>query len=67
MPVLQFCTGNLRFFDATIAVAADGWRFPYWRMTKEQDDLKEFMLVLRNALLMIVRYIERRYGLQPKV
>lgn len=27
------------------------------------DELKEFMLVLRQALLMVVKYIERRYGL----
>jgi hypothetical protein len=26
-----------------------------------EDDLKEFMLVLRNALLMIVRWIEKKY------
>jgi len=26
------------------------------------DELKEFMLVVRRALLMVVRYIERRYG-----
>jgi len=25
------------------------------------DDLREFMLVLRRALLMIVRWIEQRY------
>ena len=29
------------------------------------DDLREFMLVLRQALLMIVRWIENRYGIQP--
>jgi hypothetical protein len=27
-----------------------------------EDDLKEFMLVLKRALLMIVAYIDRRYG-----
>ena len=27
------------------------------------DELKEFLLVLRRALLMIVAYINRRYGL----
>jgi hypothetical protein len=29
-------------------------------------DLKEFFLVLRQALLMIVRWIEKRYGLESK-
>lgn len=28
------------------------------------EDMKQFMLVLRQALLMIVRYIEKRYGLE---
>ncbi len=28
------------------------------------DELKCFLLVLRQALLMIVRYIEKKYGLQ---
>lgn len=28
----------------------------------EQDELRQFMMVLRRALLMVVRYIERRYG-----
>lgn len=27
----------------------------------DQDELRQFMLVLRRALLMVVRYIERRY------
>jgi len=27
------------------------------------DDLHEFMLVLRQALLMVVAWIEKRYGL----
>lgn len=27
------------------------------------DDLREFMVVLRRALLMIVRWIERKYKL----
>lgn len=26
------------------------------------DELRAFLLVLRRALLLIVRYIERRYG-----
>jgi len=30
------------------------------------DDFKDFMLVLRKALLMIVRWIEKRYGLESK-
>lgn len=32
----------------------------------EQDDLREFMIVLRRALLMVVEWIERRYGLKRK-
>jgi hypothetical protein len=28
------------------------------------DDLRDFMLVVRDALLMIVRWIERRYGVR---
>jgi hypothetical protein len=28
---------------------------------KNRDDLREFMLVVRRALLMMVRWIERRY------
>jgi len=27
----------------------------------KQDDLREFLMVLRQALLMIVRWIEKRY------
>ena len=30
-------------------------------MTTERDELREFLLVVRRALLMIVAYIERRY------
>ena len=33
-------------------------------MTPKNDELREFMLVLRRALLMIVNYIEKRYGIQ---
>ncbi len=29
----------------------------------EGDDLREFMMVLRRALLLIVRWIEKRYSL----
>lgn len=29
----------------------------------QPDELREFMLVLRQSLLMIVAWIERRYGL----
>lgn len=32
----------------------------------QPDELREFMLVLRQALLMIVAWIERRYGLVRK-
>jgi hypothetical protein len=28
------------------------------------EDLKEFLLVLRRALLMVVRHIERKYNLK---
>jgi hypothetical protein len=31
--------------------------------TAKADDLREFMMVLRQALLMIVAWIERRYGI----
>lgn len=34
--------------------------------TAKADDLREFMIVLRQALLMIVDWIERRYGLKRK-
>ncbi len=30
------------------------------------DDIKEFLLVLRRALLMIVGWIEKRYGLEGR-
>jgi hypothetical protein len=30
---------------------------------KQSDELREFMLILRRALLLIVRYIEKRYCL----
>jgi len=30
------------------------------------NDLKEFLLVIRQSLLMIVRWIEKRYGLENK-
>lgn len=32
----------------------------------QDDDLREFMLVLRRALLMVVDWIERRYNLRRK-
>lgn len=31
-----------------------------------RDDLRAFLLVVRQALLMIVRFIENRYGLTTK-
>jgi hypothetical protein len=34
-------------------------------MTRD-DELREFMLILRQALLMIVRWIEKRYGLEGR-
>jgi len=30
------------------------------------DELKEFLLVLRQALLMVVCWIEKRYGISNK-
>lgn len=30
-------------------------------VTSEQDELREFLLVLRRALLMVVSWIEKRY------
>lgn len=30
------------------------------------DDLRDFMIVLRQALLMVVAWIERRYGLAER-
>lgn len=30
------------------------------------DEMREFLLVVRQALLMIVGFIERRYGVQRK-
>lgn len=35
-------------------------------MTEQPDDLREFLLVLRRALLGIIAYIEKRYGLTDK-
>jgi len=29
------------------------------------DDLQEFLVVLRRALLLVVRWIERKYGIEP--
>ena len=33
----------------------------------KQDDLREFMWVLRRALYLVLRWIERRYGWKPSV
>lgn len=30
----------------------------------KQDDIKDFMVTLRMALLTIIRWIEKRYGLE---
>ena len=35
-------------------------------MTDDRDELRAFALVVRQALLMIVAYIEQRYGLVRK-
>ena len=32
-------------------------------LTQPNDDLKDFLIVLRRALLLIVRYVESKYGL----
>ena len=32
-------------------------------ISSEGDELKAFLIVLRQALLMVVRYIEKRYDL----
>jgi hypothetical protein len=32
----------------------------------EDDDLKSFLFALRQALLMIIRFIERRYNIEPR-
>lgn len=34
------------------------------RQSEDKDDLREFLLVLRRALLLITGWIERRYGLK---
>jgi hypothetical protein len=31
-----------------------------------EDELKGFLLVLRQALLMVVRYIEKKYGIETR-
>jgi hypothetical protein len=31
-----------------------------------QDDLKAFLIVLRQGLLLICAWIEKRYGLKPR-
>jgi hypothetical protein len=31
------------------------------------DEMREFMLIVRRALLMIVAYIERRYGIESRL
>lgn len=33
----------------------------------KQDDLRDFMWVLRRALYLVLRWIERRYGWKPSV
>ncbi len=32
----------------------------------QPDELREFLLVLRRALVMIIHYIDKRYGLPSK-
>lgn len=43
-------------------------RWRRWKMCAmdDKDDLREFMIVLRRALLMVVDWIEKRYGLKRK-
>lgn len=33
-------------------------------MTEQPDDLKDFMIVVRRALLLVVDHIEKKYGLK---
>lgn len=35
-------------------------------MREKPDELRDFLLVVRDALLMIVRWIERRYSLENR-
>lgn len=35
-------------------------------MAEQSDDLREFLLVLRRALLGIIAYIDRKYGVQDR-
>ena len=34
-------------------------------MSDERDDLREFMWVLRRALYLVIRWIEKRYEWKP--
>lgn len=31
-------------------------------MQQQHEEMREFMLIVRRALLLVVRWIERRYG-----
>lgn len=33
---------------------------------EQRDEMRNFLLVLREALLVVVRYIEKRYSLHSK-
>ena len=33
-------------------------------MSDHEDDVRAFMLVVRDALYMVIRWIEKRYGLR---
>ena len=35
-------------------------------VTDQADDLREFLLILRRALLGIIAYIERKYGVTDR-
>ncbi len=37
-----------------------------FRPDSPKDDLKDFLITLRRALLMVTRWIEKRYGLNSK-
>lgn len=39
---------------------------PQMPETRSDADLKAFLLVLRQALLMIIAWIEKRYGLKSR-
>ena len=55
------------------ATRGDASPLSYWRLEiggwglgdEQRDDLREFMWVVRRALYLVLRWIERRYGWKP--